>query len=72
MIISQLIRSHFKAKFDDLLNFRRYERMKDVIGGFKKNEDTLKKLADEAANKYQIAEDRYNRLRSHAEQRLSE
>lgn len=46
--------------------------MKDVIGGFKKNEDTLKKLADEAANKYQIAEDRYNRLRSHAEQRLSE
>jgi Transforming acidic coiled-coil-containing protein (TACC), C-terminal len=46
--------------------------MKDTISGFKQNEDTLKRMVEEASAKYHLAEERYNRLRSHAEDKISE
>jgi hypothetical protein len=46
--------------------------MKDTISGFKQNEDALKRMVDEASANYQFAEDRYTRLRSHAEKKITE
>merc|ERR1712111_234322 len=56
--------------FTDL--HRKYERTKEVIAGFKSNEDVLKASLEDLTSKYRKEEDRYEVLRSHAELKLEE
>ena len=51
---------------------RKYERTKEIISGFKKNEDDLKGLVSELANKCKKSEERFETLKSHAEDKLNE
>ena len=51
---------------------RKYERTKEIITGFKKNEDDLKKTVSDLANKVQKGEERFEILKSHAEEKLNE
>ncbi|XP_058267507.1 transforming acidic coiled-coil-containing protein 1 isoform X4 [Hemibagrus wyckioides] len=50
--------------------FRRYENMKTVLEGFKKNEEVLKKCAQEYLARIKQEEQRYNVLKIHAEEKL--
>ena len=56
--------------FTDL--HRKYERTKEVIAGFKSNEDLLKSSLAELTSKYQKEEERFEVLKVHAETRLEE
>jgi hypothetical protein len=51
---------------------RKYERTKEVITEFKRNEDRLKVAVHDLGGKTRKAEDRYELLKSHAESKLSE
>ena len=51
---------------------RKYERTKEIITGFKKNEDDLKNTVSDLANKVQKGEERFEILKSHAEEKLNE
>ena len=51
---------------------RKYERTKEVISDFKRNEDALKVAAADMEAKKRKAEDRYELLKSHAESKLAE
>ncbi|XP_045079734.1 transforming acidic coiled-coil-containing protein 1 [Coregonus clupeaformis] len=50
--------------------FRRYENMKTVLEGFKKNEEMLKKCAQEYLVRIRQEEQRYHTLKIHAEEKL--
>lgn len=50
--------------------FRRYENMKTVLEGFKKNEEVLKKCAQEYLARVRQEEQRYHTLKLHAEEKL--
>ncbi|CAH2322780.1 transforming acidic coiled-coil-containing 2 isoform X6 [Pelobates cultripes] len=50
--------------------FRRYEKMKDVLEGFRKNEEVLKKCAQEYLSRVKKEEQRYHALKIHAEEKL--
>ncbi|XP_062307961.1 transforming acidic coiled-coil-containing protein 2 isoform X3 [Osmerus eperlanus] len=50
--------------------FRRYENMKKVLEGFKKNEEVLKKCAQEYLVRVRQEEQRYHTLKIHAEEKL--
>ncbi|XP_059214850.1 uncharacterized protein tacc2 [Centropristis striata] len=50
--------------------FRRYEKMKEVLEGFRKNEDVLKKCAQEYLSRVRKEEQRYQALKIHAEEKL--
>ncbi|XP_066570486.1 transforming acidic coiled-coil-containing protein 1 isoform X2 [Amia ocellicauda] len=50
--------------------FRRYENMKGVLEGFKKNEEMLKKCAQEYLARVKQEEQRYQTLKIHAEEKL--
>uniref|UniRef100_A0AAY5E850 Transforming acidic coiled-coil-containing protein C-terminal domain-containing protein n=2 Tax=Electrophorus electricus TaxID=8005 RepID=A0AAY5E850_ELEEL len=50
--------------------FRRYEKMKDVLEGFRKNEEVLKKCAQEYLSRVRKEEQRYQALKIHAEEKL--
>ncbi|XP_035391485.1 transforming acidic coiled-coil-containing protein 1 isoform X2 [Electrophorus electricus] len=50
--------------------FRRYENMKGVLEGFKKNEEVLKKCAQEYLTRVKQEEQRYHTLKLHAEEKL--
>ncbi|XP_069045138.1 uncharacterized protein tacc2 isoform X3 [Lepisosteus oculatus] len=50
--------------------FRRYEKMKDVLDGFRKNEEVLKKCAQEYLSRVRKEEQRYQALKIHAEEKL--
>ena len=56
--------------FTDL--HRKYERTKEVIAGFKSNEDVLKTSLKDLTSKYKKEEERYEVLRTHAETKLEE
>merc|ERR1712060_14924 len=51
---------------------RKYERTKEIIGEFKRNEDLLKAQVKEVSEKLQKSEERYELLKSHAEGKLNE
>ena len=55
-----------------LLNIRKYERTKDIIGEFKRNEDQLKEQVKEVSDKLKKSEERFELLKTHAEGKLSE
>ncbi|KAF7200173.1 transforming acidic coiled-coil-containing protein 1 isoform X3 [Nothobranchius furzeri] len=50
--------------------FRRYESMKGTLEGFKKNEEVLKKCAQEYLARVKQEEQRYRTLKVHAEEKL--
>ncbi|KAM8761390.1 transforming acidic coiled-coil-containing protein 1-like isoform 2-T2 [Acanthopagrus schlegelii] len=50
--------------------FRRYETMKNTLEGFKKNEEVLKKCAQEYLARVKQEEQRYQTLKLHAEEKL--
>ncbi|KAJ0067491.1 hypothetical protein NL108_007964, partial [Boleophthalmus pectinirostris] len=50
--------------------FRRYETMKSTLEGFKKNEEVLKKCAQEYLARIKQEEQRYQTLKLHAEEKL--
>ncbi|XP_053125505.1 transforming acidic coiled-coil-containing protein 1 isoform X7 [Hemicordylus capensis] len=50
--------------------FRRYENLKGVLEGFKKNEDALKKCAQDYLTRVKQEEQRYQALKIHAEEKL--
>ncbi|KAM9393269.1 transforming acidic coiled-coil-containing protein 1-like isoform 2-T2 [Pholidichthys leucotaenia] len=51
--------------------FRRYENMKSTVEGFKKNEEVLKKYAQEYLARVKQEEQRYQTLKLHAEEKLN-
>nr|XP_031547401.1 transforming acidic coiled-coil-containing protein 1 isoform X2 [Vicugna pacos] len=50
--------------------FRRYENLKGVLEGFKKNEEALKKCAQDYLARVRQEEQRYQALKIHAEEKL--
>lgn len=60
--------SSVERSFADL--FRRYENMKGVLEGFKKNEEVLKKCAQDYLMRIKQEEQRYQTLKVHAEEKL--
>ncbi|XP_004682314.1 PREDICTED: transforming acidic coiled-coil-containing protein 1 isoform X2 [Condylura cristata] len=50
--------------------FRRYENLKSVLEGFKKNEEALKKCAQDYLARVKQEEQRYQALKIHAEEKL--
>ncbi|EOB00165.1 Transforming acidic coiled-coil-containing protein 2 [Anas platyrhynchos] len=50
--------------------FRRYEKVKEVLEGFRKNEEVLKKCAQEYLSRVKKEEQRYQALKIHAEEKL--
>ncbi|XP_063304480.1 transforming acidic coiled-coil-containing protein 1 isoform X3 [Pelobates fuscus] len=51
--------------------FRRYENLKGVLEGFKKNEEALKKCAQDYLARVKQEEQRYQALKLHAEEKLN-
>lgn len=51
--------------------FRRYENLKGVLEGFKKNEEALKKCAQDYLARVKQEEQRYQALKMHAEEKLN-
>jgi len=56
--------------FKDL--HKKYERTKEVIGGFKSNEDVLKTTVSGLCSRFKKGEERYELLKTHAETKLGE
>merc|ERR1712061_894115 len=56
--------------FNDL--HRKYERTKEVVAGFKANEDSLKSAMEDLNTRYKKGEERYELLKNHAETKLEE
>ncbi|XP_053873019.1 transforming acidic coiled-coil-containing protein 1 isoform X5 [Malaclemys terrapin pileata] len=50
--------------------FRRYENLKGILEGFKKNEEALKKCAQDYLARVKQEEQRYQALKIHAEEKL--
>eukprot|EP00092_Neocalanus_flemingeri_P024537 GFUD01026611.1.p1 GENE.GFUD01026611.1~~GFUD01026611.1.p1 ORF type:complete len:319 (+),score=107.04 GFUD01026611.1:81-1037(+) len=59
-----------EAAFADV--HRKYERTKQVVEGFKKNEEQLKNYVEEYKDKLKKQDQKYNLLKAHAEEKLEE
>lgn len=57
-----------ESAFSDL--HRRYEKLKQTVDGYRKNEETLKKYVTEYQGKVKKQEQRYQTLKSHAEEKI--
>ncbi|MEJ1274473.1 transforming acidic coiled-coil containing protein 3 [Cricetulus griseus] len=57
-----------EKSFSDL--FKRFEKQKEVIEGYRKNEDSLKKCVEEYIVKIEKEGQRYQALKAHAEEKL--
>jgi len=56
--------------FSDL--HKKFERTREVVQGFKSNEDMLKATVEDLNKRYKKSEERYELLKTHAETKLSE
>ncbi|XP_014791547.1 PREDICTED: transforming acidic coiled-coil-containing protein 3 isoform X2 [Calidris pugnax] len=52
--------------------FKRFEKQKEVIEGYQKNEEALKKCAEEYLARIKKEEQRYQALKAHAEEKLQQ
>ena len=59
-----------EAAFADV--HRKYERTKQVVEGFKKNEEQLKAYVEENQSKLSKQDQKYQMLKNHAEEKLEE
>ncbi|KAM6270029.1 transforming acidic coiled-coil-containing protein 3 isoform 2-T3 [Porphyrio hochstetteri] len=50
--------------------FKRFEKQKEVIAGYRKNEEALKKCAEDYLARVKKEEQRYQALKAHAEEKL--
>lgn len=57
-----------ERSFSDL--FKRLEKYKDVVEGYKKNEETLKACAQDYLARIKKEEQRYQTLKAHAEEKI--
>ncbi|XP_058242644.1 transforming acidic coiled-coil-containing protein 3 [Hemibagrus wyckioides] len=62
--------SDMERSFSDVV--KRLDRRKEVIEGFKKNEETLKQCAQSYLAKLQKEEQRYQMLKAHAEEKIDQ
>ncbi|XP_069923923.1 transforming acidic coiled-coil-containing protein 3 isoform X1 [Oryctolagus cuniculus] len=60
--------SSTEKSFSDL--FKRFEKQKEVIGGYRKNEESLKKCVEDYAARVEKEAQRYQALKAHAEEKL--
>lgn len=51
---------------------RKYERTKQVVEGFKKNEEQLKQFVEDHKEKLKKQDQKYNMLKAHAEEKLEQ
>ncbi|XP_068435843.1 transforming acidic coiled-coil-containing protein 3 isoform X2 [Clinocottus analis] len=58
-----------ERSFSDL--FKRLEKYKDVVAGYKKNEETLKACARDYLTRIKKEEQRYHTLKAHAEEKIT-
>ncbi|XP_069712583.1 transforming acidic coiled-coil-containing protein 3 isoform X2 [Phaenicophaeus curvirostris] len=65
-VISDL--SSMEVSFSEL--FKRFEKQKEVLEGYRKNEEALKKCAEEYLARIKKEEQRYQALKAHAEEKL--
>ncbi|XP_064305024.1 transforming acidic coiled-coil-containing protein 3 isoform X2 [Phalacrocorax carbo] len=65
-VISDL--NSMEKSFSEL--FKRFEKQKEVLEGYRKNEDALKKCAEEYLARIKKEEQRYCALKAHAEEKL--
>ncbi|MGH0142325.1 UNVERIFIED_CONTAM: hypothetical protein FKN15_039938 [Acipenser sinensis] len=61
--------SSMEKSFSDL--FKRFDKQKEVIEGYRKNEETLKRCAQEYLARIKKEEQRYQTLKAHAEEKIS-
>ncbi|XP_051784635.1 transforming acidic coiled-coil-containing protein 3 isoform X2 [Erpetoichthys calabaricus] len=61
--------SSMEKSFSEL--FKRFEKQKEAIEGYKKNEDTLKKCAQDYLARIKKEEQRYQALKAHAEEKIN-
>nr|XP_033968018.1 transforming acidic coiled-coil-containing protein 3-like [Pseudochaenichthys georgianus] len=52
--------------------FKRLDKYKDVVEGFKKNEETLKACAQDYLERIRKEEQRYKTLKAHAEEKIGQ
>uniref|UniRef100_A0A8C3JUF8 Transforming acidic coiled-coil containing protein 3 n=1 Tax=Calidris pygmaea TaxID=425635 RepID=A0A8C3JUF8_9CHAR len=67
-VISDL--NSIEKSFSEL--FKRFEKQKEVIEGYHKNEEALKKCAEEYLARIKKEEQRYQALKAHAEEKLQQ
>ncbi|KGL91278.1 Transforming acidic coiled-coil-containing protein 3, partial [Charadrius vociferus] len=65
-VISDL--NSMEKSFSEL--FKRFEKQKEVLEGYRKNEEALKKCAEEYLARVKKEEQRYQALKAHAEEKL--
>ncbi|XP_069779855.1 transforming acidic coiled-coil-containing protein 3 isoform X2 [Narcine bancroftii] len=58
-----------ETSFSEL--FKRFEKQKEVLEGYKKNEESLKKCAQDYLARIKKEEQRYQALKAHAEEKLN-
>ncbi|RXM99439.1 Transforming acidic coiled-coil-containing protein 3 [Acipenser ruthenus] len=61
--------SSMEKSFSDL--FKRFDKQKEVIEGYRKNEETLKRCAQDYLARIKKEEQRYQTLKAHAEEKIS-
>ncbi|KFQ26822.1 Transforming acidic coiled-coil-containing protein 3, partial [Merops nubicus] len=67
-VISDL--NSMEKSFSEL--FKRFEKQKEVLEGYRKNEEALKKCAEEYLARIKKEEQRYQALKAHAEEKLQQ
>ncbi|XP_040275889.1 transforming acidic coiled-coil-containing protein 3 [Bufo bufo] len=58
-----------EQSFSDL--FKRFEKQKDILDGYRKNEEALKKCVEDYLVRIKREEQRYQALKAHAEEKLN-
>ncbi|NXY86299.1 TACC3 protein, partial [Alcedo cyanopectus] len=65
-VISDL--NSMEKSFSEL--FKRFEKQRDVLEGYRKNEEALKKCAEDYLARIKKEEQRYQALKAHAEEKM--
>ncbi|XP_063313737.1 transforming acidic coiled-coil-containing protein 3 [Pelobates fuscus] len=65
----QMDLNSMEKSFSDL--FKRFEKQKEILDGYRKNEETLKKCVEDYHLRIKKEEQRYQALKAHAEEKLN-
>ncbi|KAM3940746.1 transforming acidic coiled-coil-containing protein 3 isoform 2-T2 [Leptodactylus fuscus] len=65
----QMDLNSMEKSFSEL--FKRFEKQKDVLEGYRKNEEALKKCVEDYLSRIKKEEQRYQALKAHAEEKLN-
>uniref|UniRef100_UPI003590139F transforming acidic coiled-coil-containing protein 1 isoform X2 n=1 Tax=Myxine glutinosa TaxID=7769 RepID=UPI003590139F len=61
--------ANVERSFSEL--YKRYDKLKEAVDGYEKNEKTLKNYAEELLTRFKKEEQRYKALKAHAEEKLA-